>query len=200
MKAPAPSVPAGTATAYYLHLTLNNLQPGYGQIYNNHIPVDPILDTAIAITKTAALINVTRGQMVPYTITLSNTLGVALQNLSVVDTFPPGFKYVAGSARLDGEKIEPVLNTRQMIWNIPPLGSSAKHTITFLMIVGSGVSEGEYVNRAQVVNNITAGIASGIATATVRVTSVVPSWNCAPESMRNNWPDSMRRLVFFVTR
>jgi uncharacterized repeat protein (TIGR01451 family) len=45
---------------------------------------------------------VTRGQLVPYTITLKNTLGVDLQNLSVVDNFPLGFKYVAGSARMDG--------------------------------------------------------------------------------------------------
>jgi len=175
--APAPSVPAGTGTAYYLHLTLNNLQPGYGQIFNNHIPVDPTLDTAIAITKTAALVNVKRGQLVPYTITLNNTLGVALQNLSVVDTFPPGFKYVAGSARMDGQKIEPLLNTRQLVWNISQLGSSAKHTITFLMIVGSGVSEGEYVNRAQVMVSAADSIASGVATATVRVTPD-PDFDC----------------------
>ncbi|WP_243370445.1 isopeptide-forming domain-containing fimbrial protein [Geotalea sp. SG265] len=167
--APVISVPAGTGTAYYLRLTLNNLQPGYGQIYNNHLPIDPTLDTAIAITKTAALVDVTKSQLVPYTITLKNTLGVTLQNLSVVDTFPLGFKYVAGSARLDKLKIEPVMNNRQLIWNISQLSSSTTHTITFLMIVGSGVSEGEYVNRAQVMDNATGTIASGVAAATVRV-------------------------------
>jgi len=175
--APAISVPVGTGTAYYLHLTLNNLQPGYGQIYNNHIALDPTLDTAIAITKTAGLVNVTRGQLVPYTITLNNTLGVALQNLRVVDTFPLGFKYVAGSSRMDGQKIEPVMNTRQMIWSIDQLGSNTKHTITFLMIVGSGVSEGEYVNRAQMMNNAIDSVVSGVASATVRVTPD-PNFDC----------------------
>jgi large repetitive protein len=160
--------PAG-GSPYYLHLTLDQLQPGSGQIYNNHIPVDPTLNTAIAITKTAALVNVTRGQLVPYTITLNNTLGVTLQNLSVIDTFPLGFRYVAGSARMDGEKIEPVPNARQLIWNISRLTSSARHSITFLMIAGSGVSEGEYVNRAQVMHNATDSVASGVAAATVRV-------------------------------
>ncbi|WP_239026847.1 isopeptide-forming domain-containing fimbrial protein [Geomonas oryzisoli] len=167
--APGTSVLPGAATAYYLRLTLDNLQPGYSQIYNNHIAVDPTLNTAIAITKTAAVTDVSRGTLVPYTITLNNTLGATLRDLSVVDTFPAGFKYVAGSARLDGRKAEPTQNTRQMTWNISQLTSSTSHSITFLMIVGSGVSEGEYVNRAQVLSNITDSVASGVASATVRV-------------------------------
>ena len=168
-QAPALPVPVGIATAYYLRLTLGSLQPGHSQIYNNHIAIDPLLDTAIAITKTAALVNVTRGQLVPYTITLKNTLGVTLQNMNVVDTFPLGFKYVAGSGRLDGQKSEPAMTTRQLVWNISSLGSNTKHTVTFLMIVGAGVAEGEYVNRAQVVQNTTDSVASGVAAATVRV-------------------------------
>jgi len=168
--APAVSVTEGKGTVYYLHITLDKAEPGYGQIYNNHIAIDPTLDTAVVISKTAGLVNVTRGQLVPYTITLSNNLGVTLTNLSVVDTFPLGFKYVAGSARLDGEKSEAVLNTRQIIWEIPHLSSKPEPTkITFLMIVGSGVSEGEYVNRAQVLNKTIGSVASGVAATTVRV-------------------------------
>jgi uncharacterized repeat protein (TIGR01451 family)/fimbrial isopeptide formation D2 family protein len=194
--APGTSVPAGTGTAYYLHLMLENVQPGYGQIYNNHIAIDPTLDNAIAITKTAAFVNVTRGQLVPYTITLKNTLGVTLQNLSVVDTFPLGFKYVSGSARIDGQKLEPVMNKRQLIWSISQLNSSTNHTLTFLMIVGSGVSEGEYVNRAQVMDNATASVASGVASATVRVTAD-PDFDCTDiigkvfdDANANSFPDS----------
>ncbi|MBI1920965.1 MAG: DUF11 domain-containing protein [Geobacter sp.] len=193
---PAASVSAGTGTAYYQHISLDNVQPGYSQIYNNHIAIDPTLNTAIAITKTTPLLNVTRGQLVPYTITLKNTLGVELQNLSVVDTFPLGFKYVAGSARMDGQKIEPAMNTRQLVWNISQLGSNAKHTITFLMIVGSGVSEGEYANRAQVLDNYTDSVASGVASATVRVTPD-PNFDCTDiigkvfdDANANGYPDS----------
>lgn len=192
---PAVSVTAGIGTAYYLHLTLNNVQPGYGQIYNNHIAIDPTLDTAVAITKTAALVNVTRGQLVPYTITLNNTLGISLRNLNVVDTFPPGFKYVAGSSRVDGQKIEPVMNTRQLIWSISQLGSNTKHTITFLMIPGSGVSEGEYMNRAQVADNASGSVVSGVASATVRVTTD-PNFDCTDiigkvfdDANANGYPD-----------
>lgn len=194
-QAPAVSVAKGTGTANYLHLALDNVQAGFGQIYNNHLAIDPTLDTAIMITKTAAFVNVTRGQLVPYTITLNNTLGVPLSNLSVVDTFPLGFKYVAGSARMDGQKVEPVMNTRQMIWGVSQLGSDAKHTITFLMIVGSGVSEGEYVNRAQVLVDATGSVASGVASATVRVTPD-PDLDCTDiigkvfdDTNTNGYPD-----------
>jgi uncharacterized repeat protein (TIGR01451 family) len=175
--APPISVPAGQNTTYYLRMTLNNTQPGYSQIYNNHIAIDPTLNTAVAITKTAALINVTRGQQIPYTITVKNTMAVTLQNLSLVDTFPSGFKYVAGSARIDGQKLEPVINTTQLTWNISQLTSNIDHTLKLLLIVGSGVSEGDYVNRAQVMDTITGGAASGVASATVRVTPD-PTFDC----------------------
>jgi uncharacterized repeat protein (TIGR01451 family) len=194
-QAPAVTVLEGAGTAHYLHLALDSAQPGYGQIYNNHIAIDPTLDTAISITKTAGLVNVTRGQLVPYTITLKSTLTVPLRNLSLVDTFPLGFKYVAGSSRVDGDKIEPVMNTRQLIWSIPQIGSNEKRTITFLMIVGSGVSEGEYVNRAQVMDNATESAASGVATATVRVTPD-PDFDCTDiigkvfdDTNANGYPD-----------
>ncbi len=196
--APALSVASAgtTGMSYYLHLSLDNVQPGYSQIYNNHIAIDPTLNTAIAITKTAAFVNVTRSQLIPYTITLKNTLGVALTNLNVVDTFPLGFKYVAGSASMDGQKTEPVMNKRQLIWNISQLGSNTGHTITFLMIAGSGVSEGEYVNRAQVMDKGTGSVAfSGVAAASVRVIPD-PDFDCTDiigkvfdDANANGYPD-----------
>ena len=46
--------------------------PGSSQIFNNHMPLDPTLDGAVAISKTTPMLNVTRGQLVPYTITVHN--------------------------------------------------------------------------------------------------------------------------------
>jgi large repetitive protein len=45
------------------------------------------------------------------------------------------------------------------------------------MIVGSGVSEGEFVNRAQVLDKATDSVASGVASATVRVIPD-PNFDC----------------------
>jgi uncharacterized repeat protein (TIGR01451 family)/fimbrial isopeptide formation D2 family protein len=169
--APPSSVPPRSAgTAYYLNLTLDNTAvPGSNQIYNNHIPVDPQLAGAFSITKTTPLLNVTRGQLVPYTITVGNLLGASLQGVQIVDRYPAGFRYVPGSARLDGVPTEPTVAAGQLVWNGVNFGSSDHRTIMVLLAVGAGVGEGEFVNRAQVIQGSTSQPLSGEATATVRV-------------------------------
>ncbi|HKV62840.1 MAG TPA: hypothetical protein VJO16_13050 [Candidatus Acidoferrum sp.] len=168
--APPLSVPARSAgTQYYLNLTLDgSAVPGSSQIYNNHIPLDPQLAGAFSITKTTPLVNVTRGQLVPYTITISNAIDASLPGEQVVDRYPAGFRYVPGSARLDGVPSEPKMAAGQLMWNGLNFGSSSR-TIVLLLAVGAGVGEGEFVNRAQVVDGLTGKPLSGEATATVRV-------------------------------
>jgi len=169
--APALSVPPRSAgTAYYLNLTLDSTAvPGSNQIYNNHIPVDPQLAGAFSITKTTPLLNVTRGQLVPYTITVGNVLGASLAGVQIVDRYPAGFRYVAGSARIDGVPTEPTVAAGMLVWNGVNFGSSDHRTIMVLLAVGAGVGEGEFVNRAQVMQGVTGQPLSGEATATVRV-------------------------------
>jgi uncharacterized repeat protein (TIGR01451 family)/fimbrial isopeptide formation D2 family protein len=169
--APPFSVPArSTGTKYYLNLTLDSTAvPGSNQIYNNHIPIDTQIAAAFSITKTTPLLNVTRGQLVPYTITIGNLLGAALQGVQVVDRYPAGFRYVPGSARLDGVPTEPTVAAGQLVWNGLSFGSSDHRTIMLLLAVGAGVGEGEFVNRAQVIQGLTGQPLSGEATATVRV-------------------------------
>ena len=168
--APPLSVPARNAgTQYYLNLILDgSAVPGSSQIYNNHIPLDPQLAGAFSITKTTPLVNVTRGQLVPYTITISNAIGASLQGEQVVDRYPAGFRYVPGSARLDGVRSEPTVAAGQLVWNGLNFGSSTR-TIVLLLAVGAGVGEGEFVNRAQVIDGLTGRPVSGEATARVRV-------------------------------
>jgi uncharacterized repeat protein (TIGR01451 family)/fimbrial isopeptide formation D2 family protein len=174
--APAAAVPAAQIN-HYLHLTLSNPIPGDSQLFNNHIAIDPTLDNVVTIRKTSALVNVSRGQLVPYTITVNNTMAAALQDLRIVDTFPPGFKYVEGSARINGQPVEPVITNRQLSWSNLQLGIGSQQEIKLLFIVGSGVGEGEYVNRAQMFNTILEVATSGVATATVRVVPD-PTFDC----------------------
>jgi len=168
--APPLSVPASSAgTRYYLNLTLDgSAVPGSSQIYNNNIPLDPQLAGAFSITKTTPSVNVTRGQLVPYTITVSNAIGASLQGEQVVDRYPAGFRYIPGSARLDGVPSEPKVAAGQLVWNGLNFGSSTR-TIVLLLAVGAGVGEGEFVNRAQVLDGLTGRPLSGEATARVRV-------------------------------
>ena len=169
--APPSSVPPGsTGTKYYLNLTLDGTSvPGSSQIYNNHIPVDPQIAGSFSITKTTPLLNVTRGQLIPYTITVSSVLGASAQGVQVVDRYPAGFRYIKGSARLNGVPTEPTVTAGQLVWSGLNFDSDDHPTITLLLAVGAGVGEGEFTNRAQVLQGVTGQPMSGVATATVRV-------------------------------
>jgi uncharacterized repeat protein (TIGR01451 family) len=175
---PAAIAARASGSEYYVHLTLDDSQsPGSGQIFNNHIPIDPTLEDAISITKTTPLINVTRGQLVPYTITIDSEVDFDLTNLTIADRFPAGFRYVANSARIDGVESEPVVNGRELLWNDLGVTGAGRHTLQLLFAVGGGISEGEYVNRAQAMHSLTGNLLSGEATATVRLTPD-PTFDC----------------------
>ena len=177
--APPVTVPPRTAgTVHYMHLALDNSQaPGSSQIFNNHIPLDPQLAGSVAISKTTPRLDVTRGGLVPYTITVNNVSGTLLSDVTIVDTYPAGFTYVAGSALLDGSAVEPTALGRELRWTGLTLAGTESHTVKLLLAVGAGVGEGEFVNRAQVVNGTTGEVMSGEATATVRV-SPDPNFDC----------------------
>jgi uncharacterized repeat protein (TIGR01451 family) len=178
--APTPAVRLRSAgTNYYVHLVLDDsFVPGSSQIFNNHIPLDPELDAALAVTKTTPLLDVTRGQLVPYTITVRNTGELPLlQDVRLVDTFPAGFRYVPGSARIDDKPAEPTVNGRELVWTDLPMDRGEQHTILMLLAVGAGVGEGEFTNHAQAFYGPTGGVLSGDATATVRVVPD-PTFDC----------------------
>jgi uncharacterized repeat protein (TIGR01451 family) len=179
--APPPSVVARSAgTNYRLHLTLDgSFVPGTNQIYNNHIPLDLNLDQSISLTKTTPLVNVSRGQLVPYVITVANGIGVNLTDVSVVDRFPAGFRYIVGSARLDGVAAEPTVNAtgRELSWQGLSVTADGRHTLMLLLGVGSGVGEGEFTNRAQAMSSATGRAISGEASATVRIVPD-PDFDC----------------------
>ena len=179
-EAPDLSAGAGTsATQYHLNFILGGtLNPGHRQIFNNQIPIDPVLSGAVAISKVASLKNVTRGSLVPYTITVTNIYGVELNALRIIDQFPAGFKYVSGSAQIGGVATEPERSGRLLTWDDIDLSVDETLVLRLLLVVGSGVGEGEYVNRARVQNTILDTVVSGEATATVKVIPD-PDFDCS---------------------
>lgn len=177
--APTTAVPAQSAgTAYHLFLRLGDFQvPGSSQLFNNHIPLDPRLGGAVAVSKTTPMLNVTRGQLVPYEIRISNSFGADLSDITVVDRYPAGFHYVEGSARFDGVASEPVVAGRELVWPNLTLLVDERHTIKLLLAVGAGVTEGEFVNRAQAMSTLTGTALSEEAEATVRIVPD-PTFDC----------------------
>lgn len=171
-------VPGGSATTQYFFTFNINPAGGSANIINNHIALDPILGGAIVMTKTTPLINVTRGDLVPYTITATNTLAAALGNLNVVDRIPPGFRYRLGSATLNGVPAEPLVAGRELTWRNQTFAAGERKTWKMILVVGSGVGEGEYTNQAWSLNNLLGSLVSNIAAAVVRVIPD-PTFDCS---------------------
>ena len=166
------------ATRYHLNLLFDDARiPGTSQIFNNHIPMDPVLSGLVTISKTTPMVNVTRGQMVPYRITVRSTWPIDMPGVDLVDRYPTGFKYIEGSARFDGIPLEPVVANGELRWEDVTLRAEGEHTIELLLTPGAGVVEGEYTNRAHAALGLTGQPLSMQATATVRIVPD-PTFDC----------------------
>jgi uncharacterized repeat protein (TIGR01451 family) len=158
-----------SGTQYY---TSFNLTPGLGgsaDLINNHLPLDPVGSEVVSIVKTTARTNVTRGDLVPYTLRIRNNLSGPLPNLDVVDALPPGFKFREGSATLDGQSVTPELKGRQLTFHDVDFAGNQERTLKLITVVGAGVAEANYTNRAWSVNIVGNAINSNVASAVVRV-------------------------------
>jgi len=154
-------------TTYYFDI---NLRVGISSaVVNNHIPLDPILGGAIVVTKTTPKKDVVRGELVPYTITATNTLASALSNITLQDQIPSGFKYVEGSATINGVKAEPTVAGRNLDWLGLNLAANEVKTIQLILIIGAGVGEGNYINQAWALNSLVGTRLSNVGAATVKV-------------------------------
>lgn len=176
------SPPAGAnPTTWFgsFNLTLTGVAgTSSSNVVNNHIPLDPILGGALVMTKTTPLINVSKGDLVPYTLTARNTLGAGLANIAIQDMIPPGFKYKSGSARIDGVAVEPVVSGRLLTWSGQAFAANQTRTIKLMLVVGAGVGEGEYTNTTWAMNSIANTQVSNTASATVRVVPD-PTFDCS---------------------
>ena len=79
--------------------------------------------------------------------------------------------------RLDGVPREPTIAGRELRWTDVDLAAASRSSLVLLLAVGAGVSEGEYVNRAQAIEGATDLPLSGEATARVRVVPD-PTFDC----------------------
>ena len=149
---------------------------GGGQhVVANNIPLDPANTTLIELRKTTSKLTVKKAELLPYRITARNTRGATLTNVAIVDTLPPGFRFVAGSLTvrtLPGGVALPVvpqLNGRQLV--VPGQNFNGNETKEYQMVagVGVGVGEGEYVNQVIAQQGVGGRALSNLATAAVRV-------------------------------
>ncbi len=167
---------AANSTQYFLAFVLT---PGSSaNLVNNHIPVDPVTEGAFTVIKTTPLLNVVRGDLVPYTIRVLNNFTATLPHMDLRDQIPPGFKYKTGTATLDGVVQEPQMQGRTLTWANLTFTPNQERVLKLMLVVGGGVSEGDYVNQAWVENNLIGVVVSNVATAKVRVVPD-PTFDCS---------------------
>jgi uncharacterized repeat protein (TIGR01451 family) len=146
------ALPTGTTVTNTGVVTWNNPPETVSASVSIQVDTPP---GALTVTKTTPLVDVTRGQLVPYTITATNVLIGPVQGVALVDRIPAGFRYVKGSARLDNTPAEPTESGLQLTWSNLNFPGGAHHTFTLMLAVGAGVGEGEFVNRAQAFSAVT---------------------------------------------
>ena len=155
---------------------------------------------ALVVTKNTPKSDVTRGEVVPYTITVRNDFDPRLIDIAVTDLMPPGFKYRVGSAAVQGVRTEPAIAGRQLTWKGIAVEKGKPITITLLLIVGGGAGEGEFTNEAWA-GSVYGGILSNIAKATVRIVPD-PTFDCTDiigkvfdDTNRNGYQDEGERGI-----
>lgn len=168
-----PAPVAGVPSPYFLRILIP--VGGAQNVVNNHLPLDPGDGSLIELRKTTPKLTVKKGELVPYVVTARNTRQVAIADVVLVDTVPPGFKYVAGSLTVQRlpngpvESVVPAVDGRRL--TLPPRAFGPGETLRVAMVlgVGTGVGEGVYVNQVIAQQAASQAALSRLATASVRV-------------------------------
>jgi uncharacterized repeat protein (TIGR01451 family) len=147
------------------------IRAGDPEFANNHIPVNSAISQApLTATKRALSANASVGSVVVYTITVANEFDVPQIGVDIVDQLPAGLVFIAGSGRVNGDPVEPLVDGRMLTWQAQTVPARGAVEITLGVAVGSGVTVGEYVNTAYADNGVQDVILSNIAEATIRIT------------------------------
>jgi uncharacterized repeat protein (TIGR01451 family) len=103
----------------------------------------------VSITKQAGLRQIHRGEKAPFTIKVANNSLGNVGAISVTDVLPSGFRYVEGSATVNGVAAIPVILGRNVRFDNLRLGPKADLTIRLQMLALSTAEPGKHTNRAR---------------------------------------------------
>ncbi|MBI4712195.1 MAG: PQQ-binding-like beta-propeller repeat protein [Planctomycetes bacterium] len=112
-------------------------------------PSDP---ANVVISNRANKKYVTVGEVITYSITVGNftsTTDTSNNNI-IIDRIPGGFRYLAGSTRLDGaaQPNPAITGTLLTFVDIGPIAPGASETLSYQLLVGSDVRKGAHTNTA----------------------------------------------------
>ncbi|MDY0044746.1 MAG: hypothetical protein RBS82_08780 [Syntrophales bacterium] len=116
---------------------------------NIDIPIDPPCGSLV-VEKTANKTAASVGDLVQYTVTVSNNGLAHIDSITMNDFMPHGIQYLPESSRLDGAKMaDPVFSGgRTFAWTVPALRAGGSSVITFRALVGPDSHRGTGRNTA----------------------------------------------------
>ncbi len=160
---------AGQPTTYYLAF---NLQSTSADVVNNHIPLDPTQASSLFVTKSVDKAEAELGDSVLYTISIRNTSGPSVSNVTLADRLPAGFRFIPGTAQLVKAGVStPLVNPvggvgPNLSFAVGSLAASDSLQVTYRVRLGVGSQQGDGINRAQAVSG---NSQSNVAQAKVKV-------------------------------
>jgi uncharacterized repeat protein (TIGR01451 family) len=103
-------------------------------------------DGGLNIVKSTVTKEASAGDVVVYSVTVTNTSSVAVANAKVTDTPPVGFVYVPGSAKIGGSSVTSSNNGSSIIFDIGTIAAKSSLVLTYQMKLGDAVEAGEASN------------------------------------------------------
>jgi hypothetical protein len=125
------------------------------------VPLDRV-DEDVFLTKEASTTVVEAGDRVQYRIRIQAAVST-LSGAAVIDRLPDGFRYEYGSARLDGQVIEPVIGAdgQSLEFRLDPASGRSPGLLTYVTMATVAVREGRARNSARLVGpHIPVGVAA----------------------------------------
>ena len=166
-------------TQYFLSLNFNFSAPG--EVFNNHIPLDPVNAQALFIEKLVDKNRAEVGDSVLYRIKVRNPNTFIIPLVKIADKLPLGFKLIAGTTTLQQGTATAIAIADRAIAGFPGaaltfatgnLAANSELVLTYRVRLGVGADKGTGINTAQASDG--AGtIKSLVARAVVRVTAGV---------------------------
>ncbi|MEN7343794.1 MAG: OmpA family protein, partial [Pseudomonadota bacterium] len=134
------------------------------------IPLDPF-DGTLFLTKSTRALTAAIGDFVRYEVRLQNSSErVSTTGVVLTDTPPTGFRFVSGSAQLDGQEIaDPVIvsDTGSFEFALPDIPAGTTITLAYVMEVTGGARGKQAVNTARATADL--GVVSNDALSTIRL-------------------------------
>jgi uncharacterized repeat protein (TIGR01451 family) len=139
-------------------------------------PIVFVANPPMIVSKVSPKTDITRGDLVPYTITVRSGGDVSRSGLTLVDNMPAGFKYRVTSATVDGIAREPIVSGRTLSWPDITVSPTKPVVLKLVLIAGAGIGSGEFTNEAWM-TDASGSVLSSVGRATVRMIGD-PTFDC----------------------